>query len=261
MRDEQASFYNSSDMYFSQLKDSSKSEYLSFLIHYLKPGSKILDIGCGTGNSTAELAARGFEAIGADGCERFVEHARTNFAQVRFILADASGLPFDDNAFDSVASYNALEHFDQIEPPLREMIRVVSPGGLIAINCPNLLSPMIAVAALKNGGKTFEGKKNLASVAYVFFRNCYWLMKKKISNGYFFMMRQPSFDYDFPDKDATYFANPIDLKKFFLKHNCQIVVYQRFDHIIDEKSLCTRFLAFCFPSFMGITRVVVKKNE
>jgi ubiquinone/menaquinone biosynthesis C-methylase UbiE len=91
-----------------------------------EPPRRVLDLGTGTG-SVARLVADRFpdaEVVGADLSERMVDEARakTESDRVRYVVADAQRLPFEDGAFDLVTLGNMIPFFD-------ELVRVVAPGG------------------------------------------------------------------------------------------------------------------------------------
>ncbi|MBI4312952.1 MAG: methyltransferase domain-containing protein [Chloroflexi bacterium] len=112
----------------------------AFLLPYLKPGMRLLDCGCGPGTITiglAEAVAPG-EATGIDIGAQQIELARANAAQsdtanVRFQVADVLKLPFEDNFFDVVYANTLIMYFIDKAPALKEMRRVLRPGGLIGI--------------------------------------------------------------------------------------------------------------------------------
>lgn len=84
-------------------------EYGADLLELLAPegGEHVLDLGCGTGNLTAELEERGTEAVGVDASREMIDRARSNHPGPRFVRGDARSLPFD-GTFDAVLSNAAL---------------------------------------------------------------------------------------------------------------------------------------------------------
>jgi ubiquinone/menaquinone biosynthesis C-methylase UbiE len=105
------------------------------------PGSKILDIGCGTGHLAGELMRRGYQAWGVDFSEGMVRYAREHYAADRFQVGDIEQIPFPDNTFDGVMSLGVMEYLSRDEPALREMWRVLKPGGMAVITTPSALCP------------------------------------------------------------------------------------------------------------------------
>ena len=93
-----------------------------------QPGERVLDLGCGTGQLTAQIASAGAEVVGIDKAASMIEQARANYPNLRFEVADGSSFSFPE-PFDAVFS-NAAIHW------MREPARVVAciaqalkPGG------------------------------------------------------------------------------------------------------------------------------------
>jgi SAM-dependent methyltransferase len=109
----------------------------AFLLPTLTPGQRLLDVGCGPGAITQGLAARVApgEVVGVDRDEAFLDLARTTWTapNLRFERADAADLPFDDDAFDVAFLHAVLQHVDSPTGVLREVRRVVRPGGAVAV--------------------------------------------------------------------------------------------------------------------------------
>jgi SAM-dependent methyltransferase len=87
--------------------------------------SRVLDAGCGTGGWTTLVAAP--EVVGVDSSEAAVEAARARGADAR--LADIEELPFEDGSFDVVICNATLYHLRDLDAGLRELARVLRPGG------------------------------------------------------------------------------------------------------------------------------------
>jgi|ERR1022692_1054178 ubiquinone/menaquinone biosynthesis C-methylase UbiE len=114
---------------------------LEMLEARVAPGSNILDIGCGTGHLAGELMQRGYTAWGVDFSEGMVEYARQHYNPDRFRVGDIERIPFPDNTFDAVMCLGVMEYLEKDEPALREMWRVLKPGGRAVITTPNILCP------------------------------------------------------------------------------------------------------------------------
>ncbi len=95
-------------------------------------GKHVLDVGCGTGLVSHELADRGCAITGIDVSGPMLEHARELVPRASFVEAPAETLPFADDSFDAAVSGQAFHWFDQ-DKALAEMCRVVRPGGTIAV--------------------------------------------------------------------------------------------------------------------------------
>lgn len=109
--------------------------------HFSKPGAKVLDLGCGTGRTTAPLARAGFDVVGVDVSQEMIERARRLFPDLTFRLGDATDLEFDDGTFEYVLfSFNGLDYVEteakRLEA-LREVRRVLRDGGKFAFSTHN----------------------------------------------------------------------------------------------------------------------------
>lgn len=152
-----------------------------FFLPYLRPGMRLLDVGCGPGSVTAGLAqavAPG-DAVGIDIDAGQVGHARAlaaerGIANVHFEVADAARLPFPDASFDAAFANTVLEHVADADAVVREMRRVLNPGGVIGIRdgdwgtrvqAPSL--PLVEAAYTRyvaliraNGSNPFIGRRH-----------------------------------------------------------------------------------------------------
>ena len=112
----------------------------------LSPGERALDVATGTGDLAFELARRlgpGGEVIATDFSERMLELARAKSARppardlaggrVRFELANALSLPYRDDEFDAATVGFGARNFSDLERGLRELVRVVRPGGRVVV--------------------------------------------------------------------------------------------------------------------------------
>lgn len=106
----------------------------------LAPGERVLDVAAGIGTSALLLAAeRGVEVLGLDLGERQVERARERAdaaglsSRARFEVGDAEHLPLDDDTFDVVVCECSFCTFVDKETAARELVRVVRPGGRVAV--------------------------------------------------------------------------------------------------------------------------------
>lgn len=100
----------------------------------LAPGSRVLDVASGPGAVTAAAAARGASVIGVDLSAEMVAVARGRHPGLEFREADAERLPFPEGAFDAVVCNFGLGHFGRPERVAAEFLRVLAPGGRVALS-------------------------------------------------------------------------------------------------------------------------------
>ncbi len=112
----------------------------SFLLGRLVPGMALLDVGCGPGTITADLAGRleRGAVVGIDRAEEVIELAReqhraSSGADLSFRVGDVYDLEFGDETFDVVYAHQVLQHLGRPIDALAEMRRVLKPGGLVAV--------------------------------------------------------------------------------------------------------------------------------
>src|SRR6478609_4566768 len=116
----------------------------AYLLPHLRPGLRVLDVGCGPGTITldlAEVVGPSGEVVGIENVEGPggpLEQARAHAAargdrRTRFALADVTALPYAGGSFDAVHAHQVLQHLTDPVGALREMARVTRSGGLVAV--------------------------------------------------------------------------------------------------------------------------------
>lgn len=107
-----------------------------YLLPFLTPGTRLLDVGCGPGTITADLAARVApgQVIGIDTSPAVIAAAGTDSGadNLSYAVGDVDHLAFADDRFDVVHAHQVLQHLSDPVSALREMRRVCRPGGLVA---------------------------------------------------------------------------------------------------------------------------------
>lgn len=97
-------------------------------------GSRILDVGTGAGDAAGHAIERGAEATGVDVAAAMVEIAARRNPQATFVQAAATELPFADRSFDAVVGNNVIQHVGEPGRAARELERVLTPGGRVALS-------------------------------------------------------------------------------------------------------------------------------
>ena len=99
----------------------------------VQPGDRVLDAACGTGDLALAARAAGGEVTGLDFSERMLERARRKSDAIEWVLGDALALPFEDATFDAATIGFGIRNVDDLDAGLRELARVVRPGGRLAV--------------------------------------------------------------------------------------------------------------------------------
>lgn len=111
----------------------------AFLQLLPEAGRLTLDLGCGEGRGGVALRERGHRMIGVDAAPTLAGLARETGAYEEVHLADAAALPLDDGAVDLVVAYMSLHDMDDVAGALREVGRVLEPGGRL---CAAIVHPL-----------------------------------------------------------------------------------------------------------------------
>lgn len=152
----------------------------AYLLPELRPGQTLLDVGCGPGTLTADLAARVApgRVTAVDREAGILDEARAVAAErgldrVRFVPGDARHLAFADDSFDVVHAHQLLQHLGDPVGALREMRRVCRPGGVVAVRDADMTAmtwyprvagleewlPLYTRVARANGGEPAAGRR------------------------------------------------------------------------------------------------------
>ena len=122
----------------------------------LEPGSKVLDVGCGTGKTTAALLKMGMDVTGLDFSPSAISHCISVFGdKAKFTIAECDRMPFQDDHFDAVVAVHILEHLNdsQLRDTVKEIGRVLIPGGLVFVRS-------FAVGDMRSEGKERNTRGN-----------------------------------------------------------------------------------------------------
>jgi ubiquinone/menaquinone biosynthesis C-methylase UbiE len=109
-------------------------------IRYVNKTDNLLDIACGTGFGSDILAGHTSGiVIGGDIAEEAIAECNANWkrANLKFAVLDGTRLPYNENYFDKIVSFETIEHTTKFKEMLEEFHRVLKPGGIAFISTPN----------------------------------------------------------------------------------------------------------------------------
>ena len=126
----------------------------------IRAEDRVIDLGCGTGRHVLELAKRPADVIGADISRDDIRAGRYLLeimrrrdevkARVHWLQTAGERLPFKDGAFDRIICTETLEHVDDEHVLARELVRVLKPGGILAVSVPDEFSEKVFWKLSKN---------------------------------------------------------------------------------------------------------------
>ena len=184
---------------------------VEMLSRHLRPGMKVLELGCGTGLFTHELARSGATITAIDISPELLEMAKRDscLPNVTYQTGNAYALSYCDAAFDSVIGSSILHHLE-IQEALREIYRVLKPGGTMYFTEPNMLNPQIAV---QKNVRWVKERLGDSPDETAFFR---WPLRELLQQTGFRDIRIAPFDFLHP-KIPGDLARPIDTFGRFLE--------------------------------------------
>ncbi len=104
---------------------------------------KILEIGCGIGSVVFELSKQGCDVTGIDISREAIAYGREKYGDIKLDVFAAQALPYDDDSFDIVLSFDLFEHIAEIDKHVSEVARVLKPSGCYLLQTPNKYSNAI----------------------------------------------------------------------------------------------------------------------
>ncbi len=196
-RNEKIEFFNRCALTWDEDHKTDLSLLIAKIIKIarIQKGEKVLDAGCGTGillPFLKEATGKNGEVVGLDFSNNMLKRAQKKFGkEFRYIQADIEDTPLEDSYFDKIVIFNSFPHFSDKENALREMGRVLKPGGgLLIVHSEsrkrvNAFHRKIGGAVksdiLPNNKKMFEllKKTDFVRVKISDGQNFYWLSATK----------------------------------------------------------------------------------
>jgi 2-polyprenyl-3-methyl-5-hydroxy-6-metoxy-1,4-benzoquinol methylase len=159
----------------------------------IREGMRILELGCGTGYFTRELARTGAMIDAVDISPELLAAAREHCptVNVTFQIQNAYALEYEDSVFDAVVGSSVLHHL-AIEQALTQIYRVLRPRGIICFTEPNMLNPQIAIQKNVPAVKRRLGDSPDESA---FFR---WALRRQLERADFARIQIRPFDFLHP---------------------------------------------------------------
>ena len=109
----------------------------------LKPGARVIDLGCGSGTFTALLARAGYDSIGLDISAKLLEVGRRKHPHIEFVAGDIEHLPFPAESFDGALLSGVVHHFPDPSPCAKETFRLLRRSGRFLAFDPNRMNPFM----------------------------------------------------------------------------------------------------------------------
>lgn len=176
---------------------------------------RVLDVGCGVGQVVARLQEAGFEAHGLDVSRPNIERARKVSERCR--LYDGKKLPYPDQHFASAGALNVLEHVDEPEAFIQEIVRVVEPGGKVVLSSPNFFR----VFGFRDYHQKMRGVGNKLR-NWKRLREKLAAMESNPEHACFDRMTPIVKEPFTPDDDAIVATNALEMKFFLERAGCRV---------------------------------------
>jgi SAM-dependent methyltransferase len=126
----------------------------------IPPGSRVLDVCCGTGVLTKAVAEAGAQVVGIDASEEYLAGARLarSHPAITYVSGDCRQMQFADGSFDACVSSLALDVIPEVEQVVAEMKRVTRPGGIVASAVHDFWGGMPAYSMVWDTGAVLDAK-------------------------------------------------------------------------------------------------------
>jgi 2-polyprenyl-3-methyl-5-hydroxy-6-metoxy-1,4-benzoquinol methylase len=175
-----------------------RARRVKMLSNHLGVGMRVLELGCGTGYFTRELARTGADIVAVDVSPELLEIAMGDCSapNVRYEIQNACAMSYRDAVFDSVIGSSILHHLE-IKEAVHEIYRVLKSGGTIYFTEPNMLNPQIAI---QKNVPFVKRKLGDSPDETAFFR---WPLRRLLKETGFREVRIDPFDFLHPKTPAS----------------------------------------------------------
>ena len=180
-----------------------------------KSGGLVLDVGCGVGQVVGRLHQQGFQVYGVDVSEPNIDRAKKVCPNCQ--VYNGKLLPFKDSFFESVGAFNVLEHVEEPEAFIQELVRVCQSGGKVIISSPNFFR----VFGFRDYHPRMRGIGNKWKNWCRLRQKCGEIRQSPQTVRFDKMpaiIREPFS----PDDDAIVATNGLEMKFFLEKYGCKV---------------------------------------
>lgn len=247
IRDHEKYYYHHNPSYSQILENQDIDvfkKYVDFIRKYSFPKANFLEVGCGVGQVLGLLKNDNIKSYGVDVSKSSIKKCRDKKLNCR--CYGGKRLPFGNDYFDLIASYNVLEHTNNPENFLAEQLRVLKKGGYLIIVCPNFLAVTNNYHYHTKG--IIQKMRNLAAI-----------IRRSVSRRYIFAkMKTVKKDNFCPDDDACNVTDPQDLLRWAKRYKLKLIHWS--SQPVYKKGLI-KFLDYSFfRIFFGSLFMIFKKR-
>ena len=243
-------------------------EYADVIFRWTPKNGDVLDLGCGTYRTPLLLQSRGFQTVGCDlfsekQCRRYQKQVGKDGP--RFVSYSGKRLPFDDEAFDTVATLCMMEHVPDVHGMLLEIKRILKPGGRIVIIGPNMSGPHRVILGMKNiilrRERRYWQFQNVIDCIVGGMKMMFWglfvlLSKKPLFLYVYPRIEEDKIKFELPDDDAIHLNAPLSYKKWFRQNGFLMNQYNR--RMGDSRF--AKVFNTVFPSLATKVQIVAEKQ-
>lgn len=194
---------------------------VEFINENLKKQASVLEIGCGVSDIFYFLSPD-INYFGVDPSQFSIKELENLNLNLRLSVGYAENIPFENNKFDAVFSFQVLEHLFDPRQSLLEMIRVVRSGGYIIVSAPNLECPWSMPNAVRHYSKIRTFVLMIERFVDLFLRNFGILKFRMIKQNY----TQWSGKFEKSDDDLTHITSAYEVATFLKRNGCR-QIYSR----------------------------------